>query len=339
MPILRAPVPTRKLAACALLLLAAACARSPSPMLPASEPASHLATLGWWMIAVATVVFIVVLVMLLVPLGARRQVIAHADVQPPHNEGMILIAGALVPGIILLGLYIATLQTLSATAAPPVRPKYMIEVTGHQWWWEIHYASSDSGATLTTANEIHIPVGVPVALRVSSSDVAHSFWVPQLQGKIDAIPGQTNSFWIRADKPGTYHGECAEYCGMQHSHMALAVVAEPMDKFQEWMNTQRAPAPEPTDSLTMAGREVFRTAPCALCHTIRGTGTGGRMGPDLTHIASRLSLGAGAVDNTPGSLAGWIANAQAFKPGSDMPQIQLDGKRMTALLAYLESLR
>ena len=308
-------------------------------MLPASEPAAHLATLGWWMIAVATVVFIVVLVMLLVPLRTRRHVIEHADVQPPHNEGMILIAGALVPGIILLGLYIGTLQTLSATATPHVRPAYMIEVTGHQWWWEIHYVSSDSGAAFTTANEIHVPVGAPVALRVSSGDVAHSFWVPQLQGKIDAIPGQTNSFWIRADKAGTYRGECAEYCGMQHAHMALSVVAEPMDKFREWMTTQRAPAPEPTDSLTIAGREVFRRAPCALCHTIRGTGTGGRMGPDLTHIATRLTLGAGAVDNTPGSLAGWIANAQAFKPGSDMPQIQLDGKSMTALLAYLESLR
>jgi cytochrome c oxidase subunit 2 len=332
--------PRMRLVAAMLPVLAtAACAPSPSPMLPASEPASQLAALGWWLIAVATIVFLVVLFMLLVPLRARRHTIEHADVQPPHNEGMILIAGALVPAIILIGIYIGTLQTLSATAAPPVRPKYMIEVTGHQWWWEIHYVSADTSGEVTTANEIHIPVGEPVALRVASGDVAHSFWVPQLQGKIDAIPGQTNSFWIRADKAGTYHGACAEYCGMQHAHMAMVVVAEPMDKFQEWMRAQRAPAPEPTDSLPALGLSVFKNAPCVLCHTIRGTGTGGRMGPDLTHIATRLTLGAGAVDNTPGTMAGWIANAQAFKPGSDMPQIQLDGKSMSALLAYLETLR
>jgi cytochrome c oxidase subunit 2 len=326
-------------AALLLSLVATACAHAPSPMLPASEPAAHLATLGWWLIAVATIVFLVVLFMLLVPLRARRHTIDHADVQPPHNEGMILIAGALVPAIILIGVYIGTLQTLSATATPPVRPKYMIEVTGHQWWWEIHYLNANPDGEITTANEIHIPVGEPIALRVASADVAHSFWVPQLQGKIDAIPGQTNSFWIRADKPGTYRGECAEYCGMQHAHMAMVVVAESKEQFESWMRTQLAPAPEPTDSLAALGLTVFKSAPCVLCHTIRGTGAGGRMGPDLTHIATRLTLGAGAVDNSPGTMAGWIANAQAFKPGSDMPQIQLDGKSMSALLAYLETLR
>ncbi|MGH7620848.1 MAG: cytochrome c oxidase subunit II [Gemmatimonadaceae bacterium] len=322
-----------------LLLAAAACAPSPSPMLPASEPASHIATLGWWLIAVATLVFLVVVYMLLVPLRARRQRIDHADVEPPHNEGMILIAGALVPAIILVGVYLGTLQTLSATAAPPARPKYMISVIGHQWWWELHYSSADSGARITTANELHIPVGQPVALRVSSNDVAHSFWVPQLQGKIDAIPGQTNTFWIRADKAGTYKGTCAEFCGMQHAHMAMIVVAEPSDKFEEWMRAQEAPAPTPTDSLLTLGRAVFEGAPCVLCHTVRGTSAHGTMGPDLTHIATRLTLGAGVVDNTPPVLAGWIANAQAFKPGSDMPQIQIDGPRMSALVAYLESLR
>lgn len=322
-----------------LVLAVAACASAPSPMRPASEPASHLAMLGWWLIAVATVVFLVVLYMLLVPLRNRRQRIEHADVEPPHNEGMILIAGALVPAIILVGVYLGTLQTLSATATPPVRPTYMISVTGHQWWWEIHYLSANAADEVTTANEIHIPVGQPVALRVSSNDVAHSFWVPQLQGKIDAIPGQTNTFWIRADKPGKYTGECAEYCGLQHAHMQMQVIAEPQEKFEEWMRAQEASAPEPSDSLIASGRAVFESAPCVLCHTVRGTSAHGRMGPDLTHIATRLTLGAGAVDNTPGALAGWIANAQAFKPGSDMPQIQLDGRRMSALLAYLESLR
>lgn len=329
----------RHAAAVLLALAAAACAHAPSPMLPASEPASHLATLGWWLIAIATAVFLVVLFMLLAPLRARRRAIEHADIQPPHNEGMILIAGALVPAIILVGVYLGTLQTLSATATPPVRPKYMIDVTGHQWWWEIRYESAEPGAELTTANEIHIPVGEPVALRVASNDVAHSFWVPQLHGKIDAIPGQTNSFWIRADKAGTYRGMCAEYCGLQHAHMAMVVVAEPADKFEAWLRAQRAPSPEPTDSLIARGRAVFQSAPCALCHTIRGTSAGGRMGPDLTHIATRLTLGAGTMDNSPGALSGWIANAQAFKPGSDMPQIQLDGKSMSALVAYLETLR
>lgn len=308
-------------------------------MLPASEPASQLATLGWWLIVVGTIVFFIVLFMLLAPLRGRRHTIDRADVGPPHNEGLILIAGALVPAIILVGVYVGTMQTLSATAAPHTRPKYTIEVTGHQWWWELHYVSADSPGTFTTANELHIPVGQPVALRVSSADVAHSFWVPQLQGKIDAIPGQTNSFWIRADKAGTFRGACAEYCGMQHAHMAIIVVAEPMDQFEKWMAVQREGAPAPSDSLIAQGRTVFEGSPCVLCHTVRGTTAGGRMGPDLTHIATRQTLGAGAVDNTPGALAGWIANAQAFKPGSDMPQIQLEGTKMTALLAYLESLR
>ncbi|HEY7860240.1 MAG TPA: hypothetical protein VIB98_02305, partial [Gemmatimonadaceae bacterium] len=155
-------------AALLLPLVAAACAHAPSPMLPASEPAAHLATLGWWLIGVATLVFLVVLFMLLVPLRERRHTIDRADVAPPHNERIILIAGALVPAIILIGVYIGTLQTLNATATPAVRPKYMIEVTGHQWWWEIHYVSADSSGEFTTANEIHIPVGEPVALRVAS---------------------------------------------------------------------------------------------------------------------------------------------------------------------------
>ncbi|MGH7634481.1 MAG: c-type cytochrome, partial [Gemmatimonadaceae bacterium] len=148
-----------------------------------------------------------------------------------------------------------------------------------------------------------------------------------------------NTFWIRADKAGTYKGTCAEFCGMQHAHMAMIVVAEPSDKFEEWMRAQEAPAPTPTDSLLTLGRAVFEGAPCVLCHTVRGTSAHGTMGPDLTHIATRLTLGAGVVDNTPPVLAGWIANAQAFKPGSDMPQIQIDGPRMSALVAYLESLR
>ena len=212
-------------------------------------------------------------------------------------------------------------------------------MTGYQWWWDVRYEDSLPIRRLRTANEIHIPVGRPVRLLLESGDVNHSFWVPRLQGKLDLIPGQTNTLWLQADEPGVYQGQCAEYCGEQHAHMGLLVVAQPPDEFARWYEGQLAGAAEPTDSLRRRGQEVFTGSGCALCHAVRGTGAMAAVGPDLTHLASRRTLGAGMVPNTRGYLGGWIVNPQAIKPGNRMPAMPLSGPELQALLAYLEGLQ
>jgi cytochrome c oxidase subunit 2 len=191
----------------------------------------------------------------------------------------------------------------------------------------------------TSPNELHIPVGVPIVLNVQSRDVIHSFWVPNLHGKRDLIPGETTRIWIQADTPGVYRGQCAEFCGHQHSNMSFFVVAEPMDAFQAWLQQQRRPAQEPTTDVQRRGREVFLQSPCVSCHTVRGTDAGSRFGPDLTHVAGRLAIAAGTLPNTRGHLAGWIADPQSVKPGTRMPPNGLSADDLQAVLSYVRSLR
>jgi cytochrome c oxidase subunit 2 len=212
-------------------------------------------------------------------------------------------------------------------------------VTGHQWWWDVRYDAHVPAHRVRTANEIHIPVGQPILLKLRTSDVIHSFWVPSLHGKRDLIPGQTNTLWLQADRPGTYRGQCAEFCGHQHAHMGLLVVAEPPERFAGWQERQRQPAAEPADALARRGREVFVAGPCALCHAVRGTEAAAEVAPDLTHLGSRLTIAAATLANTPGHLAGWIVDPQRLKPGSHMPPMSLAADDLQALLAYLGSLR
>jgi cytochrome c oxidase subunit 2 len=190
-----------------------------------------------------------------------------------------------------------------------------------------------------TANEIHIPVGQPVEFQLKSRDVIHSFWVPTLHGKRDLIPRHVTTMTLQADRPGVYRGQCAEFCGYQHAHMAILVVAEPLEQFAAWLEHQRRPAAEPSDARQQRGQEVFLSAPCVMCHTIRGTLAGGRVAPDLTHIAGRHTLAAGTLPNTPGHLAGWIIDPQHIKPGNRMPAHSLNADDLQALLAYLGSLK
>jgi cytochrome c oxidase subunit 2 len=214
-----------------------------------------------------------------------------------------------------------------------------IAFVGHQWWWEVQYSDPVASNRITTANEIHIPVGEPVVLNLSSRDVIHSFWVPALHGKRDLLPGYETAFWIEAQYPGVYAGKCAEYCGEQHAHMAIQVLAEPRARFEEWLRQQRQPAPEPATDAERRGREVFLQAPCTQCHTIRGTSAGATVAPDLTHLATRLTLAAGTIPNTTGHLAGWVLDSQQVKPGNHMPPNGLKSEDLQALLAYLRSLR
>jgi cytochrome c oxidase subunit 2 len=252
-----------------------------------------------------------------------------------------IAVGIVISALILAAVFVYSAVVLADDARPDSPPHLAVKVTGHRWWWEVEYMSPDSSnahQNVVGANEIHIPVGEPVQILGTAADVIHSFWVPQLQGKIDLIPGQTNVFWIRADKPGRYRGQCAEYCGLQHAHMIFWVVAQPRAEFDAWLAHARQPATAPQSPLEAEGKQAFLTAPCVLCHTVRGTGAGGKLGPDLTHVGSRLTIGAGTLANTQGNLAGWIENAQAIKPGVAMPRLDLPPATMQKILAYLESL-
>ena len=213
-----------------------------------------------------------------------------------------------------------------------------IQVTGKRWWWAVSYLDENGERLFETANEIHIPAGVPVRLRLLSADVIHSLWVPKLGGKVDLVPGRTNHLWIQANQPGVYRGQCAEFCGIQHAKMSLYVVADTAKDFADWKLAQQQPAKAPSDSLARRGRDVFANGACAKCHTIRGVSSVSRFGPDLTHLASRRSLAAGTLPNRRGHLGGWIADPQSVKPGNLMPAVPLAAEDFHALLHYLEAL-
>ena len=296
------------------------------------------------MLVVLSVTFALVLVFLSRAI-ARAPRLEHPE--PPHiapaedwKTWRGVGAALAVTTITLFGLLVASLLTGAQVAALPTPPEAItIQVIGRQWWWEIRYPHNQPDQIVTTANEIHVPVGVPVVIETTSVDVIHSFWVPNLHGKRDVLPGRVNTFWLQADRAGTYRGQCAEFCGLQHAHMAFYVIAEPRDQFERWLQAQRAPATDPETDGQRRGQQVFLASSCVLCHTIRGTPAGARNGPDLTHIASRSFIGAGTVPNTRGHLAGWILDPHGIKPGVRMPPNPLPPGDLHTVVEYLESLR
>ena len=293
-------------------------------------------------------IFIIVIGFALLSLGRRQRNLQQEPPEGSHHpsprtEGKLRTVVSIATGLtvlILFGLTIVSVSVgkiVSASAAPA--GSLTIEVTGTQWWWKVRYANDDPSRILQTANEIHIPIGRPVAVRGNSDDVVHSFWVPSLQGKRDLIPGRPTVEWLQADKPGEYRGQCAEFCGLQHAHMAFWVVAERPDQFDAWMEHQLQPAVEPVDEQDTRGQEVFLKSACVLCHTIRGTAAAAQAGPDLTHFGSRKTIAAGTLANTKGNLAGWIADPQNIKPGTHMATVPLKAGDMQPLIDYLESLQ
>jgi cytochrome c oxidase subunit 2 len=296
--------------------------------------AAEIADLWWLLFGLASVIFIGVMGLLLYALFHPRRQDAELEASPGRDRLLVIVGGIVIPLIILLIIFGFTLRTMAALAATDTSDEVIVEIVGHQWWWEVNYPLQG----VTTANEIHIPVGYPIELKVTSADVIHSFWVPELHGKIDLIPGQTNSFWLQADEPGVYYGECAEFCGLQHAKMALVVVAQPEEALVTWLEQQQQPATQVMDSTLVEGQQIFLGSACSQCHTINGTTATGDLGPDLTHLASRLTLAAGTLKNNQGNLAGWIINPQHLKPGNKMPPTNLTGPELQALLAYLESL-
>jgi cytochrome c oxidase subunit 2 len=219
------------------------------------------------------------------------------------------------------------------------RPAVTIKVTGQQWWWDVRYESDAPDRTVTTANEIYVPVGAPVSVKLAATDVIHSFWVPSLFGKQDLIPGQDNEIQFTASRPGVYRGQCAEFCGWQHAHMGLLVVALPANEFQAWLAAQAAPAAEPDDAERKRGAELFAAKACIMCHTIRGTSAGSRVGPDLTHFGSRKTIASATLPMSRGNIAAWIVDPQGIKPGVNMPNVSIASNELDPLVSYLAGLR
>ncbi|HKU59947.1 MAG TPA: cytochrome c oxidase subunit II [Gemmatimonadales bacterium] len=316
----------------------AGCAESPSYLRTAGIIGDREARLGWVLLVIASAVVVVIAVLVLAAVYRRRSEAGTTLVRSGAGVRWIVVGGVVVPAVILLGVLFFSTATFAAVARPPSRQAVTVQVIGHRWWWEVRYAGDSVSNHFVTANELHIPVGRPVRLELATADVIHSFWVPQLAGKTDLIPGQRNVAWIEADRPGRYWGHCGEYCGLQHANMMLTVVAESPAEFARWAQGQRQPARVSSEPPAQAGAAVFSRSACSLCHTVRGSGAGGALGPDLTHLASRGMIGAGLLPNTRGHLAGWVANPQALKPGVLMPAVPLSPTDLTALLAYLESL-
>ena len=305
---------------------------------PQGPAAQSIAGLGWFLLGLCAVVYVLVLAALFWSLLRRRR---DGDDLPTTTRSLTRwVAGATALTAVTLVLISITSFAAGRGLTQPSGPGAVtIDVIAHQWWWDFVYRDVTPSDEATSPNELHIPVGVPVVLRLQSRDVIHSFWVPNLHGKRDLVPGYTNHLWIQADEPGVYRGQCAEFCGHQHANMSFRVVAEPVDKFQAWLQHQRRPALEPQTEEQQRGQQVFLSSPCVSCHTVRGTDAGSRLGPDLTHVGSRLTIAAGALPNTRGHLAGWIADPQSVKPGVRMPSNPLSPADLQAVLAYVRSLR
>lgn len=251
-----------------------------------------------------------------------------------HGNRRLEIAWTVGPILLVTFLFVLTIRTTNASDPDKTRAPDLV-VTGYQWWWHVEYPASG----VITANEIHIPVGRPLLVRLYGGDVIHDFWVPQLSRKEDMVPGQPNSIWLAADHAGIYQGACAEYCGAEHAWMRIRIVAENDNDFNHWEQQQAQAAAKPTEPDAVAGSQLFNQLSCANCHAIRGTGAREYIGPDLTHLGSRQTLAAGVLENTPENLAAWLHDPDQFKPASHMPNLQLQPDQIRALTAYLETLR
>jgi cytochrome c oxidase subunit 2 len=316
---------------------------------PRGPQAHTIATLFWdMMIGAWCGLGIIVLLLVAGYLRRKRGFTGGGGEKPDEKPGeksafrVVIGLGIVLPFFILATVFVVgDVFVIKQTQAPArSATKLTVQVIGHQWFWEARYPASSYGpGGAVTANEIHIPVGVPVNLEVSTADVIHSFWVPQLNRKIDTIPGKINRIELLAQQAGRYRGECAEYCGLQHAHMSMYVYADPPAVFRKWLANEAKPARPPANAEQRRGLEEFLSGPCSSCHTIRGTSAKGNVGPDLTHVGSRHTLAALTIPNRTGYLAGWIVDSQHIKPGNQMPDINLKGPQLLALVAYLEHLK
>jgi len=341
-------VQRRRHAAAAVVLLPAAglllsgCDRTQNALAPESHSSKDIASLFWWMMGGAWLGLALVVGLLFLAWRRRNQRGIRGDRsgdKPGERLATMVVVGAgiAMPIAVIAAVFvISDLFVIKTTEAPAAGATQLtVQVIGHQWWWEVRYP----GTSAVTANELHIPVRTPVRVEVQTADVIHSFWVPELNRTIDTIPGRTNAIELYADAVGRYRGQCDEFCGLEHAKMAFYVYADPPGVFRRWLADQERPAASTTSPLETAGRQVFLSASCASCHTIRGTSARADVGPDLTHLATRQTLAALTIPNDASSLANWIRHSQSVKPGNDMPDILVGGTKLRELVAYLDGLK
>jgi cytochrome c oxidase subunit 2 len=317
------------------------CAGSQSALDPKGPQAGRLAELIWIFIAVSTVIWLAVMVVLLIAVVRRTP-----DRPEPlafrartEQRSILAVAGATAATLAIV-IALTALSYLSQRHLFAKQPSdVVIKITGHQWWWDIRYESDHPDQVVTTANEIYIPAGEPVTVKLAASDVIHSFWIPSLMGKMDLIPGQDNELQFTADRPGIYRGQCAEFCGWQHAHMGIMAVVLQKDQFSAWRTAQIAPAAVPNDAVRQKGAAIFQGKACVMCHTVRGSSAGSRAGPDLTHFASRKSIASATLPMSRGNIAAWVVDPQGIKPGTNMPNVPLAADEIDPLVSYLEGLR
>jgi cytochrome c oxidase subunit II len=312
----------------------AACDGPQSTLAPAGEAAERIAELFWWMTGFATVIWIAVIML------AMYAVRVPSERHNWRRRNLWIIGGgAIVPTVAIAVLAIYGLAPIPALLAPAPEGSLRITVSGEQWWWRVRYQPAE-GEPVVLANEIRLPVGEPVEFRLESPDVIHSFWIPSLGGKIDMIPGRITRLALTPTKTGVFRGACAEYCGTSHAWMNFTVVVEEKAAFDRWLAHQRSPASRPSEPTAARGRELFLANGCGACHQIRGTPAKGVIGPDLTHVGSRLSIGAGMLQNNAAALQRWIARTEEVKPGVLMPSFgMLPDEDLKALAVYMEALK
>jgi cytochrome c oxidase subunit 2 len=327
--------------ATALSLTVASCSGWQSALDVHGQSAIGLKHLIILIVVVCSIVWSLVMIALILTLARRRvarerPTIVNADTE---RRMTISVAAAVAATAVIIAAFTVlsffTTRALSVAGSDDLT----IKVRGLQWWWGIEYFGSTPEQRFETANEIHIPVGRKVRLQLEGLDVIHSFWVPSLAGKQDLVPGRPNELTIRAERAGVYRGQCAEFCGLQHAHMAFFVIAEEQGAFDDWARLQRQGAVAAADAEASAGQQAFMSKQCAACHTIRGTTANGTTGPDLTHVGGRRTIAAGLLETTRGSLAAWIADPQTLKPGNNMPMVPLNPEELRAISAYLAALK
>jgi cytochrome c oxidase subunit II len=307
---------------------------TPSALEPKGLNSAYIENIWWYLFITACVVFIVVMTLMAIGLSRRGKTATAGENTDDGRVKPLFVLGVILTALTLIATVGFTFRAFNVLSAPAGEPRLTFEIVGKQFWWEIRY----NGVAIS-ANELHVPVGETVALRLRSDNVIHSFWVPQLSYKRDTMPGEENVLYMRADEAGVYRGLCAEFCGVQHGKMMFVVVVQEPEEFDAWLNRVQQDAAQPIGDEALAGRAVFANAGCAGCHAVRGTEAQGQLGPDLTHLASRLTLGAAIMPNTRGHLGGWIVNPQALKPGNYMPAQNLASDDLQNLLTYLEQLK
>ena len=317
-----------------LLLTMTGCSEASSVLAPASFAGREIATLFWVLVGVSAVIFFSVVGLLLFSVLRFRPGPGRPEPNQVHGNLRLEIVWTILPAIILAGIFVAMFQTMNAVTLPQTGALKVV-VTGHQWWWEVSYPEQE----ITTATDIHVPAGQPVEIELISADVLHSFWVPELAGKIDAFPERSTWVRFKADNPGIFRGRCAEFCGAQHANMGFLVIAETSEQFEEWVESLQKPAPAPASDPARRGARAFSASGCGGCHTIEGTQSQGKTGPNLTHFGSRQTVAALTMDNTPDNLTLWLGDPQSIKPSTKMTTMQVSAETIRDLVAYLEELK